>query len=153
MNQEKKVSSNIPFGCLLTDIFVESGLVDFLTKEAKFTEYLIPSVGEPFNGQTLRNMKIIPKLKKKHLGEPTEVTKNRRIPIDNFPLFSKTGNLTDVAAYVVRMARVGYDMSNFDLNKHSIEEVDCSKDERKEISDVFYSKRKRRRRSLELLRL
>ena len=45
MNQEKNVFSNIPFGCILTDIFVESGLVDFLTKEAKFSEYLISSVG------------------------------------------------------------------------------------------------------------
>ena len=49
-NIKKKVSTHVPCGRLLTSNFVESGLIDFLTKEATFTEYLIPNIGELFTG-------------------------------------------------------------------------------------------------------
>ena len=56
-NEGKKVPTCIPFGRLLSDIFVENGLVAFL-EEAQFTQDLQASVGEVLNARNLKNMGI-----------------------------------------------------------------------------------------------
>ena len=70
-------------------------------------------------------MQIIEKIKVKHLGEPFEATTQRRIPITDYPLFSKMDNASSVVIYVRMMEEEGHDMSNFDYTKLPAEKVDC----------------------------
>ena len=67
------------------------------------------------------------------MGEPAEVT--------------KTGNLTNMVAYIVRIARAGHDMSNFDITKYFVDEVDCSIGKSKERSYGSNPERKKKKNS------
>ena len=81
----KKMSPNIPCGRLLTDVFVESGLIKFLIEEANCKEDLTPRIGDSFNGQTLKNMRLIEELKVKPLIKPCENYHHKRIHVRDYP--------------------------------------------------------------------
>src|ERR1044072_5321002 len=98
-NENKKVPNYIPFGRLLSDIFVENGLVSFL-EEAQFTQDLEASVGDVLNAKNLKNMGIL----KTITVDPTAEV------VDNFPLFSKLDDPEVVAHYVLMMEAEGIDM-------------------------------------------
>lgn len=58
INGSKRTKSYIPLGRLISDILMESKLVDSLT-DYQFTEDMKPTSGKCFNGNGLKNIKII----------------------------------------------------------------------------------------------
>lgn len=77
----------IPLARLISDILTENGLVAYLEDVGKFGE-LDSMVGKTLDGKSLRKMKIIEKLQSDPAPIDSEVIRTRRIPVDDFPLFS-----------------------------------------------------------------
>lgn len=70
----------IPLGRLISDILMESKLIDSLT-EAQITKGLEPRVGKMFNVGSLKKMGIISELTSPPTEIPKEDISNRRIPL------------------------------------------------------------------------
>ncbi|XP_058785266.1 uncharacterized protein LOC131660126 [Vicia villosa] len=77
----------IPLGRLISDILTENRLVEHLT-ETQQTDVLEAIAGKPFNAKNLKKMKIIEAIKKDTSFTTKEVITTKRVPLDNFPLFS-----------------------------------------------------------------
>src|SRR4051812_45875237 len=109
-NENKKIPPYIPFGRLLTDIFVESCLVIFLTEEATFTEDLVPIIGDHFNARNLKNMNMLKKISFLPLTVLSNTIYSRRIAVNNFPFFTQGQQPICVAEYMQMMMTEGNDM-------------------------------------------
>ena len=57
-DESKKVLHYIPFGRLISDILVESGLVDAL-RDAQCTEDLVASAGDVLDAKNLKKMGVV----------------------------------------------------------------------------------------------
>jgi hypothetical protein len=114
-DESKKVPNYIPFGRLLSDIFVENGLVAFL-EEARFTQDLEASVGDVLNAKNLKNMGVLKTIIVDPTPESQEQVLKKRQVVDNFPLFSKLDDPEVVAHYIMMMEEEGIDMSGFNYD-------------------------------------
>lgn len=87
IDRSKKRRIWIPLGRLLSYILMENKLIDSLT-EAQITKELEPQVGRMSNARSLKSMGLISEL----TSNPAEVSKeaisNRRIPLEDFPIFN-----------------------------------------------------------------
>lgn len=84
----KNILNYIPFGRLLTGIFLESGLVKFLVEETHYRKDLAPTIREFFNASNLRYMGLIKKGSVNPLTVPLTPIIDRRIPTVNFHLLT-----------------------------------------------------------------
>lgn len=75
-------------GRIISDILTENRLIEYLSEAQQLIE-LETCVGKTFNAKNLKKMKIINHIKK----DPTKVVKEaistRRIPMDDFPMFTQ----------------------------------------------------------------
>ena len=86
--EERTKRDWIPLGRLISDILTENKLIEHLT-EAQEISTLEATVGKPLNAKNLKKMKIIENIKKEPTIASHEVITSRRIPLKDFPLFSK----------------------------------------------------------------
>ncbi|KAI5419977.1 hypothetical protein KIW84_043955 [Lathyrus oleraceus] len=82
----KKKRNWIPLRRLISDILMESKLIDSLTGAQK-TKELISQVGKVFNSRSLKNMGIIYELKRNLAEVSKEVISIRRILVEDFLIF------------------------------------------------------------------
>ncbi|XP_058726196.1 uncharacterized protein LOC131597520 [Vicia villosa] len=113
INSTKKMPTYIPFGRLLFDIFVESSLIDYLTKEVKFTEDLESNIGESFNAKTLKSMRMMKEIGTTPFMVPDVNTIERIYLVEHFLLFTTGENPICVAQHVIMVAAEGNDLSCF----------------------------------------
>ncbi|CAI8593750.1 unnamed protein product [Vicia faba] len=86
--EEKTKRDWIPFGRLISDILTENRLIEHLT-EAQEISSLEPSVGKQLNAKNLKKMKLIENIRKEPSVTPHAEITSRRVPLDNFPMFSE----------------------------------------------------------------
>jgi hypothetical protein len=102
--EKKKIPTYIPFGRLLSDIFVESELVKILEEDAKMTEDLTLGYGEALNAKNLRNMGILEKVKVPPAEVSVEEVFQARNPhVEGFPLWIMADAPKAVAHYLQMM--------------------------------------------------
>lgn len=99
INGSKRTKSYIPLGWLISDILMESQLVDSLTDD-QFTEGMKPTFEEWLNTTSMKNMKIITEVISPSAEVSKEAIRNRRIPLNYFPIFSKPYSLDDVVKFM-----------------------------------------------------
>lgn len=91
----KKIRNWIPLERLILDILMESKTIDSLIED-QITKGLEPLVGKVLNAKCIKNMIIISEL----ISPPTEIPKeflyNRRITLEDFPIFSNPDPLNVV---------------------------------------------------------
>src|ERR1044072_6428156 len=140
----KKVLNYIPFGRLLSDILVESGIVDAL-RDAQCTEDLTTSVGDVLDARNLKKMGVLEKITVYPIPEADEVVLDRRLMEDDFPPFSKEEPLEAIMEYIRMQVDDRYDMSwfTYDMLPDTIEEMDAGKKRRKKSSEGDDSEKER----------
>lgn len=84
-----KMRNYIPLGRLISNILMESQLIDSLI-DYQFSNGKTPLVGRMLNTKGMKNMGIITDVIIPPAKMPKEVIHNRRIPLEDFPIFSKT---------------------------------------------------------------
>ncbi|XP_058733461.1 uncharacterized protein LOC131605081 [Vicia villosa] len=97
--QSKKTKNYIPFGRLLSDIFIENGLVEFLSTEGKYAEDLVPLFGELFNIKTLKHMTMVTHYQIDPQLPPSDLAQ-RRTHVANYPSFCKKDNPEEIVPYM-----------------------------------------------------
>ncbi|XP_057418705.1 uncharacterized protein LOC130712905 [Lotus japonicus] len=99
----------IPFGRVLSDIFVESKLVKDLIN-AGCTEDLSILAGEAFTSTSLKRMCLIEKkIEAESVITPEEV-KGRRIPLNDYPLWSKVDDPEAILYYIEDLRSLGFEI-------------------------------------------
>src|ERR1044072_2432264 len=111
---KKKVSTNIPFGRLISDILEASRLVDSL-REASITEDLAANVGAILDAKNLKNMEVIKDIDVPPTPESAHDALMQQFLIDGFPLFSEIEPPNFIAYYIYRMEQDGVDISGLDF--------------------------------------
>src|ERR1044072_1355651 len=111
---KKEVSTNIPFGRLISDILMESRLVDAL-KEAGCTEDLNASVGATLNAKNLQRMEVIKKICVSPNPEPAQETLMQQFLCDGFPMFYEIENPQVIAHYIYLMELDGINTSGLNF--------------------------------------
>lgn len=95
----RNIKNWIPLGRLISDILMESKLIESLIKD-QITKRLEPLVREMLNANGQKNMGIIPEL----ISPPAKIPKgdiyNRRIPLEDFPIFSKLNPLDVIVRFL-----------------------------------------------------
>ena len=94
--EEERIKRDwIPLGRLISDILTENKLIDHLT-EAQEISTLEATVGKQLNAKNLKKMKIIENIKKEPSVTSFETISSRRIPLDNFPMFSEIDSKPEI---------------------------------------------------------
>ncbi|XP_057444201.1 uncharacterized protein LOC130736384 [Lotus japonicus] len=99
----------IPFGRMLSDIFIENGLVKF-QKNSNCLDDLTVATGEAINVKTLSNMKLIEKIIVKPFKESPDELALRRIYVDGYPLWSKEDSPEAIVEYLNSLKDEGVDV-------------------------------------------
>ncbi|KAI5396791.1 hypothetical protein KIW84_062858 [Lathyrus oleraceus] len=111
-----KPRSYIPLGRLLSDVFIEHGLVDELEK-TKLMDDLAIDVGKPLNARNLKSMGIIKKIQVKPTLDTTwDSLKDQRKMPHGLARFFKNEPRDAVAIYLQRLLDDGIDISDFSLD-------------------------------------
>lgn len=95
----KKKRNWIPLGRLISNILMESELIDSLT-EARIIKELEPQVGKMSSARSMKTMGVIYELTSNHVEVPKEATSNRRIHLEDFPVFTKQDPLNVLLDYL-----------------------------------------------------
>lgn len=95
----KNMRNWIPLGRLISNILMESKLIDSLN-EAQITKELEPQVGRMFNARSLKNMGLISELTSNLGCLSKEDISNKRIPLENFTIFTMHGPLNVMIDYL-----------------------------------------------------
>ena len=110
--QGKKLPHYIPFGRILSDILVESGLVDDL-RDAQCTEDLVTSTGDTLDARNLKNMGVLEEIAVDPASEdPKEVLK-KRMTIDGYPIWTKLDSPVALALHIYTLQQEGINTSSF----------------------------------------
>jgi hypothetical protein len=111
-----KPRSYIPLGRLLSDVFIEHGLVDHLEK-TKLMDDLAIDVGKPLNARNLKSMGIIKKIQvRPTLDTSWDSLKDQRKMPHGLARFFKNEPRDAVAIYLQRLLDDGVDISDFSLD-------------------------------------
>ncbi|KAI5429355.1 hypothetical protein KIW84_034094 [Lathyrus oleraceus] len=111
-----KLRSYIPLGRLLSDVFIENGLVDHLEK-AKLMQDLVIDTGRPLNARNLKSMGIIKKIQvRPTLDTSWDSLKDQRKLPHGLARFYKNEPRDAVAIYLQRLLDEGVDISDFRLD-------------------------------------
>ncbi|XP_057444104.1 uncharacterized protein LOC130736280 [Lotus japonicus] len=102
----KNTIKYIPFGRLLSDLFVESNLVKDLI-DVGCTEDLSTLTGDAFTSTTMKRMCLIEKkIEADSIITPEEI-KGRRIPLNDYPLWSKADDPEAIMYYLEDLKSLG----------------------------------------------
>ncbi|XP_057443578.1 uncharacterized protein LOC130735682 [Lotus japonicus] len=101
--ENKRSISYIPYGRLLSDIFIQNKLVKTLS-DLGLHEDLTMSIGDALNGTKLKRMQIIEKVQVEPTEDTSEEVRQKNYPIEDYPLWSKKDNPASILEYV-RMLR------------------------------------------------
>src|ERR1044072_3740573 len=134
----KKPPMYIPFGRLISDILVESGLVADLIA-AQCTEDLTETTGEVLDARNMKKIGAITDVKVDPEPEDLNEAIRRRIFVDGFPNFTKHDNVEVLALYLFSLEQEGLDTSQWTYDDFP----DCPPDM------LAQNKRKSRKRKLE----
>lgn len=95
----RKIRIWIPLGRLVSDILMESKLIDSLIED-QITKGIEPQVSKMFNSKGMKNIRIIPEV----ISLPDEIPKedvyNKRVPLEYFLIFSKSDPLDIVIGFL-----------------------------------------------------
>ncbi|XP_057418299.1 uncharacterized protein LOC130712486 [Lotus japonicus] len=105
-SENKRSISYIPYGRLLSDIFVQNKLVKTLS-DLGLHEDLTMSIGDALNGTKLKRMQIIEKVQVEPSEDTSEEVRQRNYPVDDFPLWSRKDNPASILEYVRMLRRNG----------------------------------------------
>src|ERR1044072_621492 len=100
----------IPFGRIITDILIESGLVQALI-EAQCTENLVATTGEVLDANNLKRMSSLKNVKVDPEPEDPEEAIRRIMVVDGYPVWSKADNPEVLAFYILSLEQEGRDTS------------------------------------------
>src|ERR1044072_8396621 len=143
--QVKKPPMYIPFGRLISDILVESKLVEDLINVG-CTKDLTETTDDVLDARNMKNIKAIPTVTVDPASDdPQEIVK-RRFHIDGYPIWSKYDDPEAMAWFIYSLELEGHDMSWFTYDDFP----DCPPEwlERKKKT-----KRKRKAEAEELLQM
>ncbi|XP_057444227.1 uncharacterized protein LOC130736408 [Lotus japonicus] len=101
--ENKRSISYIPYGRLLSDIFIQNKLVKTLS-DLGLHEDLTMTIGDALNGTKLKRMQIIEKVQVEPTEDTSEEVRQKNYPVDDYPLWSKKDNPASILEYV-RMPR------------------------------------------------
>ncbi|KAI5399197.1 hypothetical protein KIW84_064542 [Lathyrus oleraceus] len=111
-----KTRNYIPLGRLISDVLIESGLVDHLIHLTLMEDVMIDT-GRPLNARNLKSMGIINQVRvKPTLDTSWEALKDQREIPNGLYLFSKTDPPEVVAYYLEDLHKQGVDISDFSLD-------------------------------------
>lgn len=115
-----KPMNYIPLGRLISDVLIESGLVDYLIS-LNLIEDVTVDMGKPFNRRNLKSMSLIDKVRVK----PTRLTswetlKDQRERADEMYLFSKIDPPEVITFYLQDLEAEGVDIFGFILTSSQI---------------------------------
>src|ERR1044072_1976751 len=102
----------IPFGRIITDILIESGLVKTLI-EAQCTEDLVATTGEVLDASNLKRMGALKEIKVDPVPEDPKEAIRRTMTVDGYPVWSKADNPEVLAFYIFSLEQEGYDTSTW----------------------------------------
>uniref|UniRef100_A0A494G944 Uncharacterized protein n=1 Tax=Solanum lycopersicum TaxID=4081 RepID=A0A494G944_SOLLC len=105
-SENKRFISYIPYGRLLSDIFVQNKLVKTLS-DIGLHEDLVMSIGDALNGTKLKKMQIIEKVQVAPKEDTSDEVRQRNYHVDDFPLWSKKDNPACIQEYVRMLRRQG----------------------------------------------
>lgn len=94
----RKMKSYIPLGRMISDILMKSKLIDSLIDD-QFSKGMQPLAGKMFDAKGLKNMGIIEAIRPPS-EIPKEVVHNRRIPLEDFHIFSNPYPLDVVVGFL-----------------------------------------------------
>ncbi|KAI5418243.1 hypothetical protein KIW84_042751 [Lathyrus oleraceus] len=111
-----KPRTYIPLGRLLSDVFIENGLVDHLEKN-KLMEDLAIDTRRPLNSRNLKSMGILKKIQfKPTLDTSWDALKDQRKLSHGLARFYKNEPREAILHYMQRLKDEGVDISNFRLD-------------------------------------
>lgn len=111
-----KPKTYIPLGRLISDILIESGLVDHLI-QYNLMEDVTVDIGRPLNARNLKSMGVIEQVRvKPSLDTSWEALKDQRKIPNGLYLFSKIDPPEVVAHYLKDLASQGVDISEFPVD-------------------------------------
>lgn len=103
-------------GRLISDILVESGVVDDLLVNG-LTEELVKDIGKVLWGKNLKSMGLISKFRRTKIVLTKDDIRGTRKPIDDYPIFTKLDPPQVLMAYLESCLKDGIDplMDPFNL--------------------------------------
>ena len=108
----KKIPHYIPFGRILSDILVESGLVDAL-RDAQCTEDLVTTAGDTLDARNLKKMGVLEQVSVDPTPEAPEDVLKKRMMVNGYPLWTKLDSPEALALYIYSMQQEGIDTTSF----------------------------------------
>lgn len=94
----KRTKSYIPLGRLISNILMENQLIDSLTDD-QFIEGMKLMAGKLLNTKGLKKMGIITDVIIPLIEMPKDMVHNKRIPLEDFLVFSTSYSLNDVVKF------------------------------------------------------
>ncbi|KAI5443690.1 hypothetical protein KIW84_012372 [Lathyrus oleraceus] len=111
-----KTMNYIPLGRLISDVLIESGLVDHLI-QLRLMEDVTIDTGRPLNARNLKSMGIIDQVRAKPtLDTSWEALRDQREIPNRLFLFSKIDPPEVVAYYIQDLSNQGVDISDFTVD-------------------------------------
>lgn len=108
-SSSKKIKSRfIPNGRLISDILVDNGMVDDLLISGLIDE-LVKDAGKIFWGKNLKSIGLISKVVRPDFIPLKDYIYRMRIPVDNFPIFTKIDPLEVLKYYLESCLKDGID--------------------------------------------
>src|ERR1044072_2811388 len=140
----KKIIRYIPFGRLLSNILVESGLVDD-PKDAQCTEDLKASTGEVLDAKNMKKMGVVTSVIIPPEPESSHDALMKRFFVDGYPLFYKIEPPEVIAQYIYDMQQDVVDTSsfNFDDLPYAPDDVHFEKKRKKRSTEGDEKKKKK----------
>jgi hypothetical protein len=112
LREGKKPPMYIPFGRLISDILIESGLVGNLI-QAQCTEDLKETTGEVLDARNMKKIGALTDIIVDPEPEDPNEAIRRRIFIDGFPSFTKHDDPEVLAFYIFSLEQEGIDVSQW----------------------------------------
>lgn len=111
-----KPKNYIPLGRLISDVLIESGMIDHLIS-INMMEDVMVDVGKPLNARNLKSMRVIVKVRVKYTMDISwEALKDHRKIPNRLYLFSKIDPPKVIAHYLQDLASQGIDISEFSVD-------------------------------------
>ncbi|XP_057432211.1 uncharacterized protein LOC130724962 [Lotus japonicus] len=104
--ENKRSISYIPYGRLLSDIFIQNKLVKTLSEHG-LHEDMAMSISDALNGTKLKRMQIMEKVQVEPTEDTYEEVRQKNYPIDDYPLWSKKDNPASILEYVRKLRSNG----------------------------------------------
>src|ERR1044072_1761981 len=113
--ENEKKPRYIPFGRLLSDILIESGLVQDL-RDAQCTDELKETTGDVLDAKNMKRIGLLQEITIDPEPENPKEVIRRRMFVDGYPVWSKADNPEVLALYIFSLEQEGYDTSTWNYD-------------------------------------